>query len=113
MSAGPSDSSLYDTIAKATITIKNTGSRDGTEIPQLYLGSPADGAPVKVLRGFEAVVLKSGKSSSVTFSLTRRDFSYWDTAAEKWALPTGAFTVYVGASSRDIRANGSVSLSLA
>jgi len=55
-------------------TIKNTGSVPGTEIPQLYLGFPANaGEPPKVLRGFEEVFLQAGGSASITFSLNQRD----------------------------------------
>jgi len=55
-------------------TIENTGGVSGTEIPQLYLGFPANaGEPPKVLRGFDEVFLQAGSSSSVTFSLNQRD----------------------------------------
>jgi len=55
-------------------TIKNAGSVSGMEIPQLYLGFPANaGEPPKVLRGFDEVFLQAGSSSSVTFSLNQRD----------------------------------------
>ena len=55
-------------------TIKNTGAVPGTEIPQLYLGFPANaGEPPKVLRGFDEVFLQAGSSTSVTFSLNQRD----------------------------------------
>ena len=55
-------------------TIKNTGAVPGTEIPQLYLGFPANaGEPPKVLRGFDEVFLQTGSSSSVTFTLNQRD----------------------------------------
>ena len=55
-------------------TIKNTGAVPGTEIPQLYLGFPANaGEPPKVLRGFDEVFLQAGGSSSVTFNLNQRD----------------------------------------
>jgi len=55
-------------------TIKNTGAVPGTEIPQLYLGFPANaGEPPKVLRGFEEVFLQPGSSSSITFNLNQRD----------------------------------------
>ena len=56
------------------VTIKNTGAVPGTEIPQLYLGFPANaGEPPKILRGFDEVFLQPGGSSSVTFSLNQRD----------------------------------------
>ena len=55
-------------------TIKNAGVVPGTEIPQLYLGFPANaGEPPKVLRGFDEVFLQAGSSSSVTFNLNQRD----------------------------------------
>lgn len=56
------------------VTIKNAGLVPGTEIPQLYLGFPADaGEPPKVLRGFEEVFLQPGGSSSARFPLKERD----------------------------------------
>lgn len=64
---------LYDAIAWVNVEVCNTGDVYGTEIPQLYVGSPAEGAPVKVLRGFEAVHLQPGETKKVTFELTRRD----------------------------------------
>lgn len=64
---------LYDAIAWVKVDVCNTGDVYGTEIPQLYVGSPAEGAPVKVLRGFEAVHLQPGETKKVTFELTRRD----------------------------------------
>lgn len=64
---------LYDAIAWVNVEVCNTGDVYGTEIPQVYVGSPADGAPVKVLRGFEAVHLQPGETKKVTFGLTRRD----------------------------------------
>jgi beta-glucosidase len=74
--AAPNASSLFDNLARVTVEITNSGSLDGTEIPQLYLGSPAAGAPNQVLRGFEAVHLAAGESTSVVFNLTRRDLRW-------------------------------------
>lgn len=64
---------LYDALAWVEVDVCNTGSRAGTEIAQLYIGSPAEGAPVKVLRGFEAVHLGAGETKRISFALTRRD----------------------------------------
>lgn len=55
------------------VDIKNDGELAGTEIPQLYLGSPAEDAPSKVLRGFEAVPLGVGETRTLSFNLSRRD----------------------------------------
>lgn len=67
---------LYDGVAWVNVEVCNTGDVYGTEIAQLYVGSPAEGAPVKVLRGFEAVHLHPGETKTVTFELTRRDLRY-------------------------------------
>jgi beta-glucosidase len=63
--------------------------------------------PVKVLRGFEKVLLEKDETKSVQFNLTRRDLSYWDTFQQNWVMPTeGKITIRVGASSRDLRLTG-------
>ncbi|KAG5640449.1 hypothetical protein DXG03_008622 [Asterophora parasitica] len=57
--------------------VSNTGSFAGTEIPQVYLAYPESaGEPKKVLRGFEEVILDVGTSSTVTITLSKRDFRY-------------------------------------
>jgi beta-glucosidase len=88
----------------ATVTVSNTGSVDGAEVVQGYIGFPkGTREPPKVLRGFEKVNVKKGKSENVSISFTKTELSIWDTASESWAIPSGTFTLYVGASSRDIR----------
>ena len=63
-----------ETGATVFVTVRNTGLAPGTEIPQLYLGFPANaGEPPKVLRGIDEVYLQAGGSSSVRFPLTKRD----------------------------------------
>lgn len=89
----------------------NNGSRDGAEVPQLYIGYPEDSEadqPIKALRGFERVEIKKGQQEQVKFQLRRRDLSFWDVKAQEWALPAGEFTVFVGASSTDIRETGTL-----
>ena len=62
--------------------------------------------PPKQLRGFEKLKLSPGQAGTATFEITRRDLSYWDTESQKWVVPSGSFKVFVGASSRDIRQQG-------
>jgi len=97
---------LYDVMYTVSATITNTGSRRGTEIAQLYLslGGPTD--PVRVLRAFDDVPLSAGASATVKFQLTRRDISNWDVASQNWVVSPFAKTVYVGASSRDLKLQG-------
>ncbi|KAK1078379.1 hypothetical protein LTR48_008489, partial [Friedmanniomyces endolithicus] len=93
--------------------VSNTGSVAGATVPQLYLGLPQpaneDYTPVKVLRGFQKVLLAPGESQTVTFSLTRRDISYWDTFTQQWIIGSSSIGVLAGFSSRDIQSTTSFS----
>ncbi|UOQ89117.1 glycoside hydrolase family 3 C-terminal domain-containing protein [Agromyces endophyticus] len=95
-----------------SVTIANDGPVAGDEIVQLYVGDPDAEVyrPVRELRGFEKVRLAPGESNRVAFELENRDFSYWDSVAERgegrlglWRREGGEFRIEVGASSRDIR----------
>jgi len=90
-----------------TVYVKNTGSRTGTEIAQLYLGFPSGaGEPPKLLRGFEAVPLDPGQTQAVSFPLVAKDISIWDSVQGAMVRPSGKFIVYVGSSSRNIALTG-------
>jgi beta-glucosidase len=72
--------------------------------------SAPEGTPVRVLRGFEKILLQPGESQTVDFPLTRRDLSYWDIMAQEWSLPTdGSIGIEVGWSSRDLLLNDTIS----
>jgi beta-glucosidase len=103
------NSDLWTVLYNVSMTISNTGSVDGAEVPQLYVSFPDEAdKPVRELRGFERVVVAKGGESTVSFELMRRDLSYWDVVAQKWALAKGTYTLNVGASSRDLRSTGSL-----
>jgi len=90
-----------------TFTVRNVGSRKGTEIPQLYVDEPrAAGEPPKQLQGYQRVFLRPHTSALVTMTLTRRAFAYWDSAAKKWRVAPGLYRILVGSSSSDIRLHG-------
>jgi beta-glucosidase len=91
---------LWDIVAHVSASVTNAGSVDGAEVAQLYVGIPD--APVRQLRGFEKINLSPGESQSITFDLTRRDLSTWDTVAQEWLLAEGEYNIYVGSSSRDL-----------
>ncbi|KAK4958851.1 hypothetical protein LTR10_003648 [Elasticomyces elasticus] len=99
---------LWDVLYSVSVSVSNTGDIAGATVPQLYLGLPQpaneDYTPVKVLRGFEKVMLSPGESQTVTFDLTRRDISYWDTFSQQWIIGSSAIGVLAGFSSRDIQA---------
>lgn len=99
---------LWDVLFQVTAEVTNTGRVEGAEVAQLYVGIP--GAPIRQLRGFDKIDLKPGQRAQVSFDLTRRDLSVWDTDAQKWKLQKGSYKVYVGASSRDLPLTGSLSI---
>lgn len=92
---------LWDTLAEVEVRLTNDGAVAGAEVAQLYLGIP--GGPPKQLRGFDKVSLGPGQSATARFALTRRDLSVWDVLRQQWVVQAGAYPVFVGASSRDIR----------
>ncbi|KAJ9621678.1 hypothetical protein H2203_007167 [Taxawa tesnikishii (nom. ined.)] len=94
---------LWENLYYVTCEITNTGDVPASEVPQLYAGIP--NAPVRQLRGFDRVPLRPGQSKLVTFPLTRRDLSVWDVVAQQWRLQRGTYEIYIGASSRDLRLN--------
>lgn len=98
---------LFENVATVTISLTNSGSVAGAEVPQLYLTLPSSSpaAPPKQLRGFDKLKLAPGAAGTVTFNLRRKDLSYWD-VSKGWVVPSGTFTVNVGASSRDLRLKG-------
>ncbi|KAI1079844.1 putative beta-glucosidase D [Whalleya microplaca] len=96
---------LWDVVATVTASVSNTGEVAGAEVAQLYVGFPAAAdEPVRQLRGFQKVTIQPGQSETVTFELKRRDLSVWDTEAQNWKVESGDYTFYVAASSRDFKA---------
>jgi beta-glucosidase len=90
--------------ATVKVRIANTGKREGAEVVQLYLGSPAAAEePPKQLRGFEKIQLKPGESKTVTMSLDKNSLAAWDTESHAWKVYPGNYSILVGSSSRDIR----------
>lgn len=90
--------------ATVEVTVKNTGSRAGSEVVQVYVGDPEAtlDRPLRELKGFAKVRLEPGEEARVSIALDERAFAFW--SAEGWVVEPGAFDIEVGASSRDIRA---------
>jgi beta-glucosidase len=90
-----------------TFTVKNTGSVDGAESPQVYL-SPSTELPQAVeqpaikLVQFDHINLKAGESKTVTLNVAPRELSSWSVADQKWIVGTGARTLQVGTASDDL-----------
>ena len=97
---------------EVSLAVRNTGSREGAEVVQLYVGDSHSSVdrPLEELKGFRRVVLKPGETKTVTFGLDKSALSYYSTAKKEWVAEPGTFEVLVGASSRDIRLRGKFEL---
>lgn len=97
----------------ASVDITNSGSRAGAEVVQLYVAPPSTSnvdRPVRELKGFSKVNLAPGETKTVNLALSPADFAYYDARGKQWVADTGTYTIEVGASSRDIRQQCSVTL---
>ncbi|KAF9056377.1 glycoside hydrolase family 3 protein [Panaeolus papilionaceus] len=101
---------LHTKVITVTFSLTNSGSVAGHEIPQLYISLPASSnSPPKSLKGFDSIYLTPGQTKTVTMQLSRFDLSIWDTARQRWQIPSGSIGIQVGASSRNIRLTGTIS----
>ncbi len=93
-----------------TCKVKNVGGVAGKEAVQLYVREkkPHASRPVRELKGFEKVDLKPGEEKEVRFVLDKRSFAYYEERLHDWYVESGEYAVEIGASSRDIRLEGSV-----
>jgi beta-glucosidase len=100
--ANVGSSTLYEPVYEITFIVTNTGRVNGSEVPQLYLGFPAEAEePPKVLRGFERVYLGASESKNVTLVLTQKDISYWNVVNQKWTVAFGNYTVWISTSANN------------
>ncbi|KAF2796886.1 glycoside hydrolase family 3 protein [Melanomma pulvis-pyrius CBS 109.77] len=125
---------LYTTMITVSASVTNIGVVDGDCVVQLYIAFPKNykddesgetvDFPVRVLRGFEKLHVEAvqdgpiqgvkgsehgggGNKKMVTFDVTRKDLSYWDTKRQNWVMPTsGDFGIFVGLSSRNLPLEG-------
>ena len=88
-----------------TISVTNTGKREGKEVVQLYIGDDKASVirPVKELKGFQKLSLAPGETREVTFIITPDMLKFFDEGTHAWKAEAGKFTAYVGSSSTDIR----------
>ena len=98
--------------AAVSFTLTNTGPVAGAEVAQLYV-SKADSPlfrPVQELKGFAKVFLEPGESRRVTIGLDDKAFRFFHLPTHAWAVEGGVYQIRVGASSRDIRLTGQVTV---
>lgn len=105
-------SDLKVTADSVTLTVTNTGARDGAEIVQVYIAKPGAEIfrPVQELKAFARVPLAAGESRTVTLPLDDKAFRYWNTSTDGWEIEGGRYEVRVGASSADIRLTADVDI---
>jgi len=97
---------------QVSIDITNTGQRAGKEIVQVYVRDPqaSPQRPEKELKAFAKVQLEPGERKTVTLSIARDALAYFDDLAGLWVAEAGEFELLVGASSQDIRATATFTL---
>jgi len=87
---------------KVKLTVKNTGSMEGTEVVQVYIRNTADTeGPLKTLRAYQRVALKAGESRMVSIDLPRERFEGWDAKTNTMRVVPGRYELMVGSSSAD------------
>ncbi len=91
----------------ASVTVTNTGNKDGKEVVQLYIRDLVGSStrPVKELKGFQKIELKAGESKTISFDITVNDLKYYNYDLKYVAEP-GDFKVFIGGNSHDLKEAG-------
>ncbi|MBO4487854.1 MAG: glycoside hydrolase family 3 C-terminal domain-containing protein [Bacteroidaceae bacterium] len=104
-------SDLQANPTSATVTVKNTGSRAGSEVVQVYIGPAQGGAkesgngqwsidrPARELRGFAKVSLQPGESKTIEIPIDDHAYSYFDVSTHSFQQLPGTYKVFAGTSS--------------
>lgn len=93
-----------------TCDVTNVGCRKGKAVAQLYVRDIESSVrrPIRELKGFEKVELSPGETKTVSFTLDKRAFAYYETRCHDWFVESGEFAIEIGESCRDIRASVNV-----
>lgn len=94
-----------------TVTVTNTGTCEGTETVQMYVGRDPESAtgvirPGRTLAGFAKVTLAPGESAQVSIPFDRYTFRHYNAKEQQWQVEAGQFVAYAGPNVRDARAVG-------
>jgi beta-glucosidase len=84
--------------------VKNTGTRYGAEVVQLYVSDPVSSVlrPEKELKAFEKVFLQPGEAKTVKLDVKVGDLAFYDETKKSWKVEGGEFVLELGNSSRNI-----------
>lgn len=90
---------------KVSLSVRNAGDREGSEVVQLYVCDVESSVPRpdKELKGFAKVSCKPGETKTVSFRLNKRSFAFYHEGRKDWYAESGEYEILIGASSRDIR----------
>jgi beta-glucosidase len=93
-----------------SVDVTNSGAVAGDEVVQLYVSHPASRVPraIRELRGYRRVTLRPGETRTVRFSVPVSSLAYWNDRTDRWIVESAPVKLEVGASSADIRAEGTV-----
>ena len=96
------------------VDVANTSAVAGDEVVQLYVAYPGSAIvprPRQQLRGFRRLTIAAGTTAHVTFNVSASDLNYYDATNARFAVETGkTIDLQVGASSRDIRLHGTLTV---
>jgi beta-glucosidase len=100
------DKAVYgkEEVIQVKFTVKNTGSRYGAEVAQLYISDPVASVlrPAKELKAFEKVFLRPGETKTVALNVKVTDLAFYDESKKDWNVEAGDFILQVGNSSGNI-----------
>ena len=102
----PESAGLHDGILEVSVSVKNTGSRAGREVVEVYASLPDDriDQPVRVLAGFEkSPVIEAGEEKTVSVKVDLRDIASFDEIAACYIIPAGDTIISVGEDSSDVK----------
>ncbi|MFA5330363.1 MAG: glycoside hydrolase family 3 C-terminal domain-containing protein [Prolixibacteraceae bacterium] len=97
---------------EVSFDLTNTGGMAGSEVAQLYIHQNISSVirPEKELKGFSKIYLNPGETQTVSMKLDSTSFSYFKTDKNAFGYDPGIFEIRIGASSKDIRLNGTLTL---
>jgi beta-glucosidase len=101
-----------DDVPSVSVAITNVGERRGSEVVQLYVRDVESSVPrpPRELKAFTKVHLLPGETRRESFSLGPRTFAFYDVETSNWRVEPGDFEIQIGASSRDIRVTGTITM---
>ncbi|MDR2785942.1 MAG: glycoside hydrolase family 3 C-terminal domain-containing protein [Treponema sp.] len=99
-----------DETLAVSVTVSNTGGRAGKAVVQLYIAPPKGEIirPVRELKEFTKVDLQPGESKTVSFTLEKRGFAFWNETVHDWSVESGVYTVQIGEDAHTILLEASV-----